>query len=356
MVVGVSHVLGKLQDLGVDPELTVAIEANDISSHFEGSDPTRTSLFLHESTHPNVVAQPAAQHWVVHDGEIGRRLRNDESLRSLSIVASSCTHIAMWALNQMGCDPIVFIGLDLALEDGKQYTDGCEGSTPTQQHIEIDGYNGGKVQTIAQYNVFRDQFELSISHHKFNDRRYINATEGGARIRGTDQLTLAEVVEQLAPLADKETSGAILAPADALPVIDWTEVVRSLDDSVVDMEEAEKSAAKGLQAARAAVACFKVGDEAGLQRRGRSAARRAKKANEVLTNDHVFNGRWMAAQNKRSQRFEREAQYLVDDPKALMRHNLMHYQQLLAALEEAAKGLRPLYEAAAKKVREKHNV
>jgi hypothetical protein len=75
-----------------------------------------------------------------------------------------------------------------------------------------------------------------------------------------------------------------------------------------------------------------------------------------LTDDYILNGRWMAAQNKRSARFEREARYLEDDPKALMRHNLMHYQQLLASIEEAAGSLRPLYEAAAKKVRGQHNV
>ena len=105
----------------------------------------------------------------------------------MNMIASSCTHVVMWALKEFGCDPIVFVGLDLALEDGRQYADGCEGTTPTQQTLEVDGYFGEKVQTLSQYNVFRDQFELCISHPLFSDRRYINATEGGARIDGTDQ-------------------------------------------------------------------------------------------------------------------------------------------------------------------------
>ena len=45
----------------------------------------------------------------------------------------------------------------------------------------------------------------------------------------------------------------------------------------------------------------------------------------MLTNDHILNGRWMAEQNKRSQRLEREV--LGDDPKAVMRHNLNHYRK-----------------------------
>ena len=140
--------------MGIDPELTVAIEANDISAHFDGTEPERTSLFIHESTHPNVVDQPAAQRWVVHDGGIGARLRPDEDLHSVNMIASSCTHVVMWALKELGCDPVVFVGLDLALEDGKQYSDGCEGWTPTQQTLEVEGYHGEKVQTLSQYNVF----------------------------------------------------------------------------------------------------------------------------------------------------------------------------------------------------------
>ena len=122
------------------------------------------------------------------------------------------------------------------------------------------------------------------------------------------------------------------------------------------MEEAEASAGSALKAARQAIKCFKAGDEPGVTRRGRAAAKRAKIANTILTKDSLLSGRWMAAQNKRSERFEREARYLKDDPYALMRHNLAHYQQLLAALEEATGSLKPLYEKAAQAVRARHNV
>lgn len=356
VVVGVSHVLGKLQKMGVDPELVVAIEANDISSHFDDTEPERTSLFIHESTHPKVVGQPVAQRWVVHDSEIGRRLKNDDNLKSIDMVASSCTHVAMWALKELGCDPIVFVGLDLALEDGKQYSEGCEGWTPTQQTLEVDGYYGDKVQTLSQYNVFRDQFELCLTHRLFKGRQYINSTEGGAKINGADQYSLAEVLEQLAERPDKERSGPFIAPPEHLPTIDWSQAADSLDASAQELGEAERSARRGLESAKDAMKCFKAGDEPGIHRRGRAASKRARRANEVLTKDHILNGRWMAEQNKRSQRLERERTYLEDDPNALMRHNLTHYQQLLASIEEAAQTLKPLYENAAKRIRERHHV
>ena len=355
-MVGVSHVLGKLQKMGVDPELIVAIEGNDISDHFKDTDPSRTSLFCHESTHPEVASQPAAQRWVVHDCAVGAQLRPAENLHAVSMLASSCTQVAMWALKQMGCDPIVFVGLDLALEDGRQYSEGCEGWTPTQATLEVEGYHGGTVQTLAQYNVFRDQFELSFGHEEFSGIRFINATEGGAKLRGIDQQKLSEVIADLEALPERTQRGPLMAQKEHLPAIDWSQVVDQLEATVADLKEAEESASKGIRATRHAIRCFKAGDDAGVARRGRAAAKRAKRANEVLIENNVLNGRWMAAQNRRSARHDREALYIKDDPKAKMRHNLAHYHQLLAAIEEATASLRPLYEEAAERIRKEHHV
>ena len=68
----------------------------------------------------------------------------------------------------MGCDPIVLVGLDLVLEDGKQYTDGCGGWTRSQGKLEVEGYYGDKVETIATYNTFRDQFNLDLPTARFS--------------------------------------------------------------------------------------------------------------------------------------------------------------------------------------------
>jgi hypothetical protein len=292
----------------------------------------------------------------VHDCEVGAQLRPEENLHTVSMLASSCTQVAMWALKHMGCNPIIFVGLDLALEDGRQYSDGCEGWTPAQSTLEVEGYHGGTVQTLAQYNVFRDQFELSFGHEEFSGVRFINATEGGAKLRGIDQQSLGEVIADLQGAPDRTDSGPIRAAEEHLPVVDWSEVAALLDQSAADLKDAEESANKGIRATRHAIRCFKAGDEAGVARRGRAAAKRAKRANEVLTENGVLSGRWMAAQNRRSARHDREALYIKDDPKAQMRHNLAHYHQLLAALEEAAASLRPHYEEAAERIRKEHHV
>jgi hypothetical protein len=302
------------------------------------------------------VDQPAKQRWVMHDSSLGRDFRPKEELRPVSMIASSCTHVAFWALKQMGCDPIIFVGLDLALDNGRQYSDGCEGWTPTQGRLEVDGYHGEKVETLSQYNVFRDQFELVLTHPDFRDLRTINATEGGAKIKGTEQLTLEEVIAELASADEHHGEGGIVEIDGDLPLIVWGDVVEELDRRAENLDEARESAKQAIKMVREAIKAFKAGDEGKMQRRGRAAAKRGKRSNEVITEDEVLSGRWMAAQNKQSARHEREASYLEDDPYALMRHNLAHYLQLLTSVEEGSTTLRPLYEGAAKRIREAHDV
>ena len=75
--------------------------------------------------------------------------------------------------------------------------------TPTQRTLEVEGYHGEKVQTLSQYNVFRDQFELCLTHMTRSSLH--QPTEGGQH--GADQHTLAEVLEMISDRPDKQRTG-----------------------------------------------------------------------------------------------------------------------------------------------------
>jgi hypothetical protein len=356
VVVGVSHVESRLQEMGVYPELSVAIEANDISSHYDDADVTRTSIVVSESSAPEVVGLPAAQFWVMHDVLVGNWLREEE-VAPPKIVASSCTHVVFHALRYMGCNPIYLVGLDLALaDDGRQYTDGCIGWTPQQATLECEGYDGGTVQTIAQYNTFRDQFELMFATDAYQKIRIVNCTEGGAKIENTEQITFAEAIAEVEHLPKKTHSTPTMEFEDALPKPDWARVAEAIETSAVDLEAAAESAKKARRQAAEAMTAFRVGDEGRMQRKGRTAAKLGEKANQVITDDHVLSSRWMAMQNETTRRFEREATYMEPDSATLMRHNLTHYLQLLGGIEEGAATLLPHYRRCAAAIRETHDV
>lgn len=352
----VSHVLRRLNELGVDPDMTVAIEANDLAPHWVDTRVEETSIMVSENSAPGTIAQPARQFWVMHDGTVGKWLR-DENPSAPNMIASSCTQVALWALMEMGCDPIVMVGLDLSLENGKQYTDGCKGWTRTQGEIEVDGYYGEKVQTIATYNVFRDQYNLIFQTPAFMERRCINSTEGGVLIHGVEQLSLQEVLDEIAHLPDREEppSGLAVTEEQFKPT-GWDAVAEKITSGIDRLQQAEISAFEAGRAAKSAAEALRAGNTRKMQSKVRTAARIAKLANDVLKEDKVLEAGWLGPQHELSMRREREAQYLEDGSEAQTRHNLAHYLQFLAALHYGSKELKEHYETLLAKVEEKANV
>lgn len=121
-----------------------------------------------------------------------------EYLRTGGSVATSAFALA----EVMGANPIVFIGQDLALTDGKDHAEGYPHTynantlkNRTDNGFDVDGYHGGRVRTERQLMYYKTWFERRAK--ELSDRLIINATEGGARIDGTIQLPFAKVCQEI---------------------------------------------------------------------------------------------------------------------------------------------------------------
>lgn len=116
-------------------------------------------------------------------------------------VAHSCTAIAHY----LGCDPIIFIGQDLAFTNNQIH---AKNATLEGEKLQADAHdiyvkdiNGNDIATSYALDSFRKSFEEFIN--KNNERTYINATEGGANIEGTEIKTLKEVIGNFDEIIDK---------------------------------------------------------------------------------------------------------------------------------------------------------
>ncbi|MGL5820578.1 MAG: motility associated factor glycosyltransferase family protein, partial [Sarcina sp.] len=100
----------------------------------------------------------------------------------------------------IGCNPIIFVGQDLAYTNELLHTDSCK--TPgivsniasTCDNIYVDDINGNKIRTSIILNEFRLTLQQIINRNK--DIEFINATEGGADIKGTKISTLEECMKK----------------------------------------------------------------------------------------------------------------------------------------------------------------
>jgi hypothetical protein len=173
----------------------------------------------------HLVAEPKAT-WHVIDGYpgpislldnawarmlVGDRLGGRDGLTAGATVA----HLAFYLAVYMGCDPIIFVGQDLAYTGHVFYVPGVEVhhawrselnrfQTIEQKEWErivrnrpilmrVPGALGGELYTDELLFTYLEQFEKDIASVS---QRVINATEGGAMIRGTEVMPLREAGER----------------------------------------------------------------------------------------------------------------------------------------------------------------
>ncbi|NMB33105.1 MAG: motility associated factor glycosyltransferase family protein [Clostridium sp.] len=116
------------------------------------------------------------------------------------LMGTSCAHIAFSFGRYIGANPIVFVGQDLAYtKDGVTHSGDVEvkKKVDTKEDKNIDyvkDYDGNLLPTSRAFKQFLVWYELQIAKSG-GDREYIDATEGGANIKGTKQMTLKKTIE-----------------------------------------------------------------------------------------------------------------------------------------------------------------
>lgn len=103
----------------------------------------------------------------------------------------------------LGCKTIIFVGQDLAFTGEKTHAFGSvlgnEGINEIREKLgenvitDID-INGNPIKSCIEYRKFKKWFENEIENNKHI--RYIDGTEGGVWIKGTEIMPLKEAIEE----------------------------------------------------------------------------------------------------------------------------------------------------------------
>jgi hypothetical protein len=107
--------------------------------------------------------------------------------------AQSVLHLAMHFVLEAGCDPIIFTGLDLAFDQGRDHAEGTVLHWGNRQKADnnrpmVTDIHGRMVPTNLGFLNMLTTCENRIQESP--DRIWIDATEGGAKISGTEVMTL----------------------------------------------------------------------------------------------------------------------------------------------------------------------
>lgn len=117
----------------------------------------------------------------------------------------SSTHLAFELALLLGADPVIFVGQDLAF--GRDRTTHSQHSVYAEERMAelvrrlqaepallVRGVGGAPVATTKLWLDFKTWFEHQISRYA-GKRVFINATEGGARIEGTREMSLRAALD-----------------------------------------------------------------------------------------------------------------------------------------------------------------
>jgi len=207
VIIAVDTVLPALLKNGVHPHFLTCIDPNDLTfEKFADVIPKVKDVALICSSWVNPKTPkifPAEQiFWTFTGKPMEAWLNSLLGGKLLTGGASTVAHLNLIAAHMLRCDPIIFIGQDLAYPSSSSasHANGTvlQGAAPTgiiKNHIQgetVTGINGEILRTHRSFLSMKEFFESAIAK---SDRTHINATQGGANINGTKILTLQEAMD-----------------------------------------------------------------------------------------------------------------------------------------------------------------
>ncbi|MCO6439279.1 MAG: motility associated factor glycosyltransferase family protein [Phycisphaerae bacterium] len=258
VLIAVQTTLRPLLERGIIPDFATSLDFHEMSrKFFEGLDGL-------EGVH--LVAEPKATWHVIDDYPgpvslldnawarlvLGDALGARDGLRAGATVA----HLAFYLAAYLGCDPIVFVGQDLAYTGHVFYIPGVEihhawrsefnrFQTLEQKEWErivrnrpilrrVRGQEGGELYTDELLFTYLEQFEKDVAR---TPRRVINATEGGAMIRGTSAMRLDEVAARFCREPIDEDRFAYREEANWFDGTRLPEAAGEVDERVAELDD-----------------------------------------------------------------------------------------------------------------------
>ncbi|EFN0457732.1 motility associated factor glycosyltransferase family protein [Campylobacter jejuni] len=195
--------LSMLEKEGIIPDYVTNLDFTDLAmKFFQNKENLKQSIIALEcATHPNIVRSLNAENCMIV-------LRNKALYQRFNLndfgYIDTGTHVSHFSYTlALGFKNIIMIGQDLAFdEEGNSHSKGFDfgekfSGEENIDKLKVTAYAGkGEVLTHITWNDYRIKLEYLFA---CNDQKakFYNATEGGARINFTEELSFKECCEKL---------------------------------------------------------------------------------------------------------------------------------------------------------------
>ena len=209
-----------LKEKGIRPHIVCTLDAGKKIEVFGDMEKWDIPLGVIANARPEIIEKTSSSViWCSEASEYVRTIRGEiGGEEELFPVAYGVSSLGLSIPISLGASQMVFVGMDMAYsEDKKSHAGVMEDDFDVPDLEETEGYYGKPVYTRTDWIRMRKWIEEIAAEDNYG--RYINATEGGSKIKGVPQMSLEKAVSFL-----KE------------PEEDW---LRVLDDPSVRMTDEE---------------------------------------------------------------------------------------------------------------------
>ncbi|EOX9974690.1 6-hydroxymethylpterin diphosphokinase MptE-like protein [Campylobacter coli] len=197
--------LSMLEKEGIVPDYVTNLDFTDLAmKFFQNKENLKQSIIALEcATHPNIVHSLKAENCMIV-------LRNKALYQRFNLndfgYIDTGTHVSHFSYTlalALGFKNIIMIGQDLAFdEEGNSHSKGFDfgekfSGEENIDKLKVPAYAGkGEVLTHITWNDYRIKLEYLFACNS-KEAKFYNATEGGARINFTEELSFKECCEKL---------------------------------------------------------------------------------------------------------------------------------------------------------------
>lgn len=201
IVITVGTSLKKCVGDGIAPDYVITTDPKPACSYqFDGMYDCGVPMILLSTAYREVIEAYQGEKYILF--QEGLAVAEKIARQKGEPLFSSGGSVATTALDfciRMEVREIVFLGLDLANTGGKSHHSGTaeRRDTTNESSLWVEDIYGNPVQTSKAFDGYRTWIEEKIQKARVDsvDIRFIDATEGGAKVAGTEILTLAEVMK-----------------------------------------------------------------------------------------------------------------------------------------------------------------
>lgn len=240
----VDTALNTILENGIVPDMTMSIDSRKPLVLFKNDKFKDIPIALSMNSNKDVVKLNASKHFyeIDEEGYLKKLLEANEKESVQLPTGGSVATSALALLHEMGFKTIILVGQDLAYPGGVEHTAAAYGKgndnvdTKKKDYIEVEDNYGNTVLTEANMNIYRKWIENYIG--AYSDLKVINATEGGAKIAGTEFISLHEAIERYCT-DEYEVSGLLDIP----PYLDESErsgivqAIKNIPEQIEVLEE-----------------------------------------------------------------------------------------------------------------------